>query len=77
MKIENLEIYNLSMDFSDKVWNIVIKWEYFAKDTMGKQWMRASDSVDTNISERFGRYTAKGSKNFYIIARGSLQETKT
>ena len=77
MKIEDLQIYNLSMDFSDKIWGMVLKWDYFAKDTVGKQWVRATDSVDANISEGFGRYTAKDSKNFYIIARGSLQESKT
>ena len=77
MKTEDLEIYNLSMNFSDKVWNIVCKWEYFAKDTIGKQWVRAADSVAANISEGFGRFTGKDSKNFYITARGSLQESKT
>ena len=77
MRIEDLEVYNLSMNFSDKIWNVVCKWEYFAKDTVGKQWVRASDSVDANISEGFGRYTSKDSKNFYVIARGSMQESKT
>lgn len=77
MKIDDLEIYNLSMDLSDKIWNMVLKWDYFAKDTFGKQWVRASDSVAANISEGFGRYTSKDSKNFYIIARGSMQETRT
>ena len=77
MKIEDLEIYNLSMDLSDKIWNLVIEWEYFAKDTMGKQWIRAADSVDANISEGFGRYSSRDSKHFYIIARASLQESKT
>ncbi len=65
------------MDFSDKIWDLVCKWDYFAKDTIGKQWVRAADSVDANISEGFGRYTSKDSKNFYIIARGSLQGSKT
>ena len=77
MRIEDLEIYNLSMAFSDKIWNLVSNWEYFSKDTVGKQWVRAADSVDANISEGFGRYTSKDSKNFYIIARGSMQESKT
>lgn len=77
MKLEDLEIYNLSMNFSDTVWNMVCQWEYFAKDTVGKQWIRAADSVDANISEGFGRFTHKDSKSFYIIARGSMQESKT
>ena len=46
-------------------------------DTVGKKWVRAANSVDANISEGFGRFTAKDSKNFYIIARGSMQESKT
>lgn len=77
MRLEDLDVYQLSMDFSDKIWNIVCQWDYFAKDTIGKQWVRTADSVDANISEGFGRYTAKDSKSFYIIARGSMQESKT
>ena len=25
------------MEIGEKVWNIVVKWDYFAKDTVGKQ----------------------------------------
>ena len=77
MKLEDLEVYNLSMTLSDKVWFLVLKWDYFAKDTIGKQWARASDSVSANISEGFGRNTYKDSRSFYYIARGSLYESKT
>ncbi|HBG41203.1 MAG TPA: hypothetical protein DDW85_07290 [Porphyromonadaceae bacterium] len=51
MTIDDLEMYNLSMDFSDKVWNRVCRWEHFAKDALGKQWVRAADSVDANKSK--------------------------
>lgn len=77
MKLEDLEIYNLSMNFSDKVWDLVISWDYFVKDTIGKQWVRSADSISANISEGFGRNTYKDSRNFYYIARGSLYESKT
>ena len=77
MKLEDLEVYNLSMTLSDKVWDFVIAWEYFAKDTLGKQWVRASDSVSANISEGFGRNSYRDSRSFYYIARGSLYESKT
>ena len=77
MKLEDLEIYNLSMTLSDKVWDFVIKWEYFAKDTVGKQWVRAIDSVSANISEGFGRNTFKDQRSFYYFSRGSLCESKT
>ena len=77
MKLEDLEIYNLSMIFSDIVWSLVGKWEYFQKSTLGSQWVRAADSVSANISEGFGRNTYKDSRSFYFIARGSLYESKT
>lgn len=77
MKLEDLEIYNLSMDFSEKIWEVVDKWGYFPKSTLGSQWVRASDSVSANISEGFGRNTYKDSRSFYFIARGSLYESKT
>ena len=77
MKFEDLEIYKLSMDLSDKVWNLVIKWDYFQKDTLGKQWVRAADSVSANISEGFGRNNFRDQRNFYYFSRGSLCESKT
>ena len=77
MKLDDLEIYTLSMTFSDEVWNIVLEWNIFAKDTIGKQWVRATDSISANISEGFGRNSFKDSQKFYYIARGSLYESKT
>lgn len=77
MKLEDLEIYNLSMAFSDIVWKLIEKWDYFPKTTIGSQWVRAADSVSANISEGFGRNTYKDSRSFYYIARGSLYESKT
>lgn len=37
MKLEELKIYTLSMDLGEKVWTIVLKWDWFTKDTIGKQ----------------------------------------
>jgi len=77
MKFEDLEVYKISMDVSDKIWEIVETWDYFKKDTVGKQWVRAIDSVSSNISEGFGRNTYKDQRNFYYFSRGSLCESKT
>lgn len=77
MKLEDLEIYNLSMDLSDRIWFLVEEWNYFNHDTIGKQWVRAADSISANISEGFGRNTFKDQKNFYYFSRGSLYESKT
>ena len=84
MKLEELQVYQLSMELGEKVWNIVINWDYFLKpacrqgrDTIGKQMVRAVDSVAANLSEGFGRYHYKEAKNFSYYSRGSLYETKT
>ncbi|HBE40264.1 MAG TPA: four helix bundle protein [Bacteroidales bacterium] len=77
MKLEELQVYNLSMDLAERIWNIVIVWEYFQKDTIGKQMVRAADSIAANLSEGFGRYHYKESVNFSYYSRGSLYETKT
>ncbi len=77
MNIDELNVYKLSMEIGEKVWGIVVKWDYFAKDTVGKQLVRAIDSVAANLSEGFGRFHYKENKNFCYYSRGSLYETKT
>jgi four helix bundle protein len=77
LKLEDLEIYRLSMNLGEKVWELVENWDYFSKGTVGKQFVRASDSVSANISEGFGRYHFKETRQFSYFARGSLYETKT
>jgi len=74
--LEDLEVYNLAESFSDEVWFIVDEWSYFAKDTVGKQLVRAADSINANIAEGYGRYHYKENKNFCYFSRGSIIETK-
>lgn len=75
--IEELNVYNLSMEIGEKVWTIIDKWDFFAKDTVGKQLVRAVDSIAANLSEGFGRYHYLENKHFGYYSRGSLYETKT
>jgi len=42
---ERLEIYQLAEKLSDRVWEIVYKRNYLAIDTVGKQLIRATDSM--------------------------------
>jgi len=77
MKLEELQVYQLSMTIAERIWDIVIGWDYFAKDVVGKQLMKAADSVAANLSEGFGRYFYKENKQFCYYSRGSLFETKT
>jgi len=77
MKLEDLEIYQISMQLGDDIWNIVTKWGYFEKIGLGKQLTEASDSIAANISEGYGRLSSKDNRRFCFIARGSLYETST
>ena len=75
--LEKPEVYNLAESFSDEIWNIVIEWKIFLRDTIGKQIVRSADSISSNIAECYGRYYYKESKQFYFYSRGSIQETKS
>lgn len=77
MKLEDFQTYNLAMDLGEEVYSLVIEWSYFNKDTIGKQLVRAADSIAANLSEGIGRYHYKERKNFSYFSRGSLFETKT
>ena len=75
--LEDLDIYQLALDTGEYVWNVVNKWEYFPKSTVGKQFVEAADSIAANIAEGYGRYFYKDRKQFCYYSRGSLMETKT
>lgn len=77
LRLEDLEIYQVAMKVGKDVWNVVLTWDYFQKDTLGKQIVRSADSIAANISEGYGRFTYKENRQFCIYARGSLMETKT
>ncbi len=77
IKLSELEVYKVSMEIGEIVWGIVEKWDFFQKDTLGKQFTRAADSIAFNISEGYGRYHYAENRNFCYYSRGSAYETAT
>lgn len=75
--LEELDVYNLSNELADEIWDIVVNWSYLAQDTVGKQIIRSSDSIAANIAEGYGRYFYKENRQFCFYSRGSILETKT
>lgn len=73
---ENLDVYRLAEEVADTVWYIVVDWQNLAKDTVGKQLVRAADSIGANIAEGAGRGAFQDNRRFIRIARASLNETK-
>jgi len=73
---ENLRIYRLSELLADEIWNVASGWKPFARDTLGKQIVRAADSIGANIAEGSGRGSSQDNRRFIRMARGSLCETQ-
>ena len=73
---ENLRVYQLAEDIADLLWEIVIKWDWLPRDTVGKQLIKSADSIGANIAEGTGRGSFADNRRFARIARGSLFELK-
>ena len=73
---ENLHVYKLSEEIADTIWAITVQWDFFNRDTIGKQIVKAADSIGANIAEGTGRFGIQDNKRFVYFARGSLNETK-
>lgn len=76
LKLEELRVYQLSESLADAIWEVVVSWEHFPRDTAGKQIARAADRIGANIAEGFGRGSFADNKQFVRIARGSLYEVR-
>lgn len=73
---EKLRVYQLAERLADRIWRIVVKWDHFAKTTVGEQMVDAADGIGANIAEGTGRGSLQDNRRFVKIARGSLYETK-
>ena len=73
---EKLDVYRLSKEIAHLIWEIVAGWPAFARDTVGKQIVRAADSIGANVAEGVGSGTHPDNKRFVRTGRGSLYETQ-
>ena len=70
---ENLLVYQKAVDFADHASALTESFPrgyYFLADQLN----RAALSITTNLAEGNGRFTKADRKNFFGIARGSVQE---
>ena len=75
-EVYELDVYKLAEDLSDLIWYAFDRWSVKAQNTIGYQIIRSSDSISSNLSEGYGRFTPADRRNFYRYARGSFEETK-
>jgi four helix bundle protein len=73
---EDLRVLKSAEEIADSVWKIVVRWDEFAKDVVGKQISRSADSIGANIAESFGRFNFGEKLQFIYYSRGSIFETK-
>ena len=70
---ENLEVYQKAVDLADEVSSLTERFPrgyYFLVDQLN----RAALSVGANLAEGNGCFTKADRRNFFTIARGSVQE---
>ncbi len=76
VEMEDLAMIRTAESIQDELWKLVTRWSDFAKDTIGKQLVRAADSIGANMAESYGRFNYGEQIQFLYYARGSLFETK-
>lgn len=74
LDIEQISAYSIAYQLSNYMWDVVVHWDWFAKKTIGSQFVAAMDSVSANIAEGYGRYFKKDKVKFYRYSRGSAVE---
>jgi four helix bundle protein len=74
LMLNDIDAYRIAFHLSNYVWSIVMKWERLPQNTIGAQFVNASDSISANIAEGFGRYHKKDKIKFYRVSAGSVKE---
>jgi four helix bundle protein len=72
----DLETLKAAEIVCDNLWQRIVHWGPFARDTVGKHLVEAADSIGANIAEAYARYHYGEKLTFLYYARGSLFETK-
>ena len=74
LQLNDIDAYKTAFNLSNYVWEIVVKWDWFAKKHIGGQFVEAIDSISANIAEGFGRYHKKDKIKFYCYSSGSIKD---
>ncbi|RYY99173.1 MAG: four helix bundle protein [Chitinophagaceae bacterium] len=75
-RLEELDVFQLALQFSNEVWGLAASWDRFARQHPGTQFIEAADSISANIAEGYGRFYVRDNIKFCYYARGSLMECK-
>lgn len=73
---EDLAVLRTAESISDSVWKLVVGWEGFARDAVGRPLVAAADSVGANLAQACNCRQEAEKRPFLYAARGRLFETK-
>lgn len=65
--LDEFNTYQVAMKLGESVWDIVSKWNYFEKDTIGKQFVKTADSIAANLSEGLGKISLQRDEEFQLF----------
>lgn len=74
--IEEMGFFKEYVAIAEWSWSVVCKWPPFARETVGKQLVRAIDRVGATLVEGDGRYSDAEAAHFFTMARASARETR-
>ncbi len=71
---EKLDVYQKAINFANMIYEITMKFPKSEQFGIVSQLRRAALSISLNIAEGTGRYYSKERKQFYRIAKSSINE---
>ncbi len=74
LSLNDVRAYRRAFNLSNFVWEVVLRWQTFARQTVGRQFVTSIDSISANVAEGFGRYHKRDRIRFYRYSYGSLKE---
>ncbi|MDD3647113.1 MAG: four helix bundle protein [Candidatus Dojkabacteria bacterium] len=75
LEFQDILAYKRAEKVAEEIWELVVEMDWFRKQTIGMQIIKAIDSVCANIAEGHGRFFYKEKLKFYYYSRASAQET--
>lgn len=75
LDFEDLAMYWLAEKRGNPVGKMVIRWNRFAKDTVGKPLVLSTDRSCANLARDRGKWSDKENCQWIRLAPGSLDET--
>jgi four helix bundle protein len=73
---KDLVAYQRAASLADDLHAAIPGWPSVHLWTIGKQLLRAVDSIGANIAEGSGRWQPNDKRHFFVIARASLREAE-